>query len=299
MPADHARRLDRFSQMGMAAGRLALDDARFVPGRARDGQRRADRDLPRLGARRHRLRRGAARALPREGHPRRSPRTSPSPCSAARRRPISASRWTSAGRSCRRPTPAPRGRSRSGRRSATCARAGWMRPSPAAARSRCRRWRSARSTSSGRCRPGTTTTPADAARPFDAERDGFVMGEGAALLVLEDAVTAERRGARPYAELLGYGATSDAHHMVQPRADGREAARAATIALADAGVEPDGHRLRQRPRVIDADRRRGRGAGDRARRSVSAPRPSRSAAPRRCTATRWGRPARSRRPSPR
>ena len=65
------------------------------------------------------------------------------------------------------------------------------------------------------------------------------MGEGAALLVLEAADVAERRGAIPYAEVLGYGATSDAHHMVQPRADGTEAARAATIALADAGVEAD------------------------------------------------------------
>ena len=80
--------------------------------------------------------------------------------------------------------------------------------------------------------------PKTAARPFDAERDGFVMGEGAALLVLEAADVAERRGAVPYAELLGYGATSDAHHMVQPRADGLEAARAATIALADAEVDP-------------------------------------------------------------
>ena len=80
--------------------------------------------------------------------------------------------------------------------------------------------------------------PERAARPFDAERDGFVMGEGAALLVLEAADVAERRGAAPYAELLGYGATSDGHHMVQPRADGLEAARAATIALADAKVDP-------------------------------------------------------------
>jgi len=80
--------------------------------------------------------------------------------------------------------------------------------------------------------------PETAARPFDAGRDGFVMGEGAALLVLEAADVAERRGAVPYAELLGYGATSDAHHMVQPRADGLEAARAATIALADAAVDP-------------------------------------------------------------
>jgi 3-oxoacyl-[acyl-carrier-protein] synthase II len=86
---------------------------------------------------------------------------------------------------------------------------------------------------------GHNDDPSHAARPFDARRDGFVMGEGAALLVLEAAEVAERRGAVPYAELQGYGATSDAHHMVQPRADGTEAARAASIALADAGVDPD------------------------------------------------------------
>ncbi|MBA2373236.1 MAG: beta-ketoacyl-[acyl-carrier-protein] synthase family protein [Chloroflexi bacterium] len=85
---------------------------------------------------------------------------------------------------------------------------------------------------------GHNDEPERAARPFDVGRDGFVMGEGAALLVLEAAETAERRGAVPYAELMGYGATSDAHHMVQPRADGREAGRAATIALDDAGIEP-------------------------------------------------------------
>jgi 3-oxoacyl-[acyl-carrier-protein] synthase II len=86
---------------------------------------------------------------------------------------------------------------------------------------------------------GHNDDPGHAARPFDAARDGFVMGEGAALLVLEAAEIAERRGAVPYAELRGYGATSDAHHMVQPRADGTEAARAASIALVDAGVHPD------------------------------------------------------------
>ena len=80
--------------------------------------------------------------------------------------------------------------------------------------------------------------PRHASRPMDAGRDGFVMGEGAGLLVLEAADLAERRGAVPYARVLGYGATSDAHHMVQPRADGREAARAVRIALADAGVAP-------------------------------------------------------------
>ncbi len=85
---------------------------------------------------------------------------------------------------------------------------------------------------------GHNDDPGHAARPFDTGRDGFVMGEGAALLVLEAAEVAERRGAVPYAELLGYGATSDAYHMVQPRSDGSEAARAATIALTDAGVDP-------------------------------------------------------------
>jgi 3-oxoacyl-[acyl-carrier-protein] synthase II len=81
-------------------------------------------------------------------------------------------------------------------------------------------------------------TPEQAARPFDAERDGFVMGEGVAWLVLEAEDVARARGAEPYAELMGYGATSDAYHMVQPRPDGREAGRAATIALQDAGVDP-------------------------------------------------------------
>ncbi len=85
---------------------------------------------------------------------------------------------------------------------------------------------------------GSNDEPERAARPFDAGRDGFVMGEGAALLVLEALDVAERRGAEPYAELLGYGATSDAHHMVQPRSDGREAARAAEIGLADGRVDP-------------------------------------------------------------
>ncbi|HZC32768.1 MAG TPA: beta-ketoacyl-[acyl-carrier-protein] synthase family protein [Candidatus Bathyarchaeia archaeon] len=81
--------------------------------------------------------------------------------------------------------------------------------------------------------------PEHACRPFDAHRDGFVMGEGATLLVLEAEDVARARGAEPYAELMGYAATSDAFHMVQPRADGREAARAATEALADAGVGAD------------------------------------------------------------
>jgi 3-oxoacyl-[acyl-carrier-protein] synthase II len=83
---------------------------------------------------------------------------------------------------------------------------------------------------------GSNADPGHACRPFDAHRDGFVMGEGATLLVLEAEDVARARDAEPYAELMGYGATSDAFHMVQPRADGRDAARASVEALADAGV---------------------------------------------------------------
>jgi 3-oxoacyl-[acyl-carrier-protein] synthase II len=86
---------------------------------------------------------------------------------------------------------------------------------------------------------GSNDDPSHACRPFDARRDGFVMGEGAALLVLESDEVVRARGAEPYAEVMGYGATSDAFHMVQPRADGREAARAATIALTGARVGAD------------------------------------------------------------
>lgn len=81
---------------------------------------------------------------------------------------------------------------------------------------------------------GFNDDPAHAARPMDARRDGFVMGEGGALLVIEAEDAARARGAVPYAAVLGFGATSDAHHMVQPRPDGREAARAVTLALEDA-----------------------------------------------------------------
>ena len=81
--------------------------------------------------------------------------------------------------------------------------------------------------------------PPHASRPFDAGRDGFVMSEGAAVLMLEERDAAERRGAPILAELLGYATTNDAHHMTAPHPDGRGAARAMTLALEDAALTAD------------------------------------------------------------
>jgi 3-oxoacyl-[acyl-carrier-protein] synthase II len=80
--------------------------------------------------------------------------------------------------------------------------------------------------------------PQRASRPFDKDRDGFVMGEGAVVLTLEEWSRAEARGAKVYAELCGYGTTNDAHHMTAPLPDGAQAARSMRLALADAHVAP-------------------------------------------------------------
>lgn len=85
----------------------------------------------------------------------------------------------------------------------------------------------------------TRSTSLDVPKPFDKNRDGLVMGEGAAALVIESLSFARKRGAKILAELTGYGATSDAHHITAPTEDGSGSARAIQLALAAAGVKPE------------------------------------------------------------
>lgn len=82
-------------------------------------------------------------------------------------------------------------------------------------------------------------TPAIASRPFDIDRDGFVIAEGAATVVLEEYEHAKKRGAKIYAELLGYGATADAHHITAPSPDGEGAVRAIEMAIKQSGIAKD------------------------------------------------------------
>lgn len=81
--------------------------------------------------------------------------------------------------------------------------------------------------------------PTKASRPFDKDRDGFVMGEGSTILILEEYEHAKARGAKIYAEVAGYGATTDGYHLTAPNPDGIKGARAMTLAMKDAGIKPE------------------------------------------------------------
>ena len=141
--------------------------------------------------------------------------------------------------------------------------------------------------------------PAHASRPFDRGRDGFVMAEGAAVLVLEERGRALARGAPIYAEICGYGLTNDAHHMTAPRPDGTKAALAMRKALAEESSAAREVGYINAHGSLHAAQRSDRNELDpagvrRARRPGR-----RSAAPRAITATRWARAAPSRPPSAR
>lgn len=85
----------------------------------------------------------------------------------------------------------------------------------------------------------TNEDPKDACKPFDKERDGFVMGDGSGILILEELGHALARGAKIYGEVVGYGATADAYHMTAPLPDGSGAAKAMQLAMEEAGITPE------------------------------------------------------------
>ena len=128
--------------------------------------------------------------------------------------------------------------------------------------------------------------PTTAARAYDATRDGFVIGGGGGMVVLEELEHAKARGAKIYAEVTGYGATSDGHDMVAPSGEGGE--RAMRLAICDAG-RPEG-RLHQRPRHLDPGRRRDRDRGDPPRLRRGPPAGQRDEVDDRPRAGRGGRP---------
>ena len=122
-------------------------------------------------------------------------------------------------------------------------------------------------------------TPAEASRPFDRGRDGFVLGEGAWMVVLEREDRARARGARIYATVDGYGSTCDAYHRVQMDPDGEQIVRAMRLAIERSGRRARGDRLRELPRHLDGAQRRRRVALRAPRCSARAPTRSRARRP--------------------
>ena len=94
--------------------------------------------------------------------------------------------------------------------------------------------------------------PERASRPFDRDRDGFIIGEGAGVVILEELERARRRGVPIYAEIVGYGMSADAYHMTAPAEDADGAVRVMQAAVQQAGVDPSVVGLCQRARHIDA-----------------------------------------------
>ena len=107
--------------------------------------------------------------------------------------------------------------------------------------------------------------PTEASRPWDKDRDGFVMGDGGGAMILEELERAKARGARIYAECLGFGMSADAYHITAPPEDGAGACLAMVNALRDAQLNPDRHPVSERACHLDAARRPGRDGSDQTR----------------------------------